>query len=61
MVGVAVIAHALAAGKTLAVPKVDLCRKRMDAVRLPSIDALVPGAYGTVAPDATILDVLFIK
>ncbi len=46
-----IIADALAAGKTVAVPKVDRKRKTMDAVVLRDLSRdLVPGVFGILEP-----------
>ena len=46
-----IVADALAAGKTVAVPKVDARRKRMDACVLRDLGRdLAPGAYGILEP-----------
>jgi len=46
-----IIADALAAGKTVAVPKVDRRRKTMDAVVLRDLERdLVPGVFGILEP-----------
>ena len=50
-----IIADALAAGKTVAVPKVDLLRKRMDAARLLDLDDLIVGAYGISEPQGAVV------
>ncbi|HPD14072.1 MAG TPA: 5-formyltetrahydrofolate cyclo-ligase [Planctomycetota bacterium] len=47
------IADALAAGKAVAVPKVDRKRKAMDACRLHALDrGLAPGVFGIPEPEA---------
>jgi len=49
-----IIADALAASKTVAVPKVDRKRKAMDACRLHTLDrGLAPGVFGIPEPQAT--------
>ena len=49
-----IIADALAAGKTVAVPKVDRKRKVMEACRLHALDrGLAPGVFGIPEPQAT--------
>ena len=49
-----IVRDALAAGKTVAVPKVDACRKVMDARVLRDLDRdLAPGVYGILEPVAS--------
>lgn len=49
-----ILADALAAGKTVAVPKVDLKRKTMDARRLRDLESgLAPGIFGILEPQDT--------